>query len=270
MISLKKLINLAFYALVFFLFALIAFYIFSNKALILTPQTLSNGIIAFFGAFFAFAFVKFSDWLLRIRKSNANHFNALVKIERLLIRMVSRLDRNILLCQDDINALRSMKMLVWNLPPIPFSYELADDLKNIDFINDYFAFTLDIETLNSDLNTIISMYDETKSLFIGKTVTPETYKDNIRFIIMRISEIIKFMESYKSNATNLLAAARILLKERKQRILLIGAFPKRHYGKYFEKLLKAELTILEKEIEITRCKSQEEIDRIKKSEPKIE
>jgi hypothetical protein len=270
MIFLKKLVNLAFYALVFFLFALIALYIFSNKTLILTPKTLSNGLIAFFGAFFAFAFVKLSDWLSSIRKSSANHFNALVKIERFLNRMVSRLDRNILLCQDDIRALRSMKILVWNLPPVPCSYELADDLKNIDFINDYFTFTLDIETLNSDLNTMISMYDEIKSLFIDKNVSPGTYKDNIAFTIMRVSEIMKFMESYKSNATKLLALARILLKERKQRILLIGALPKKHYGKDIEKCLKDELTILEKEIETTKRKSQEEIDRIKKSEPKIE
>jgi hypothetical protein len=270
MISLKKLINLAFCALLFILFALIAFYVFSNKAFILTPQTLSNGTIAFFGAFFAFTFVKFSDWLSRIRKSNADHFEALVKIERLLNRIVSRLNRNILLCQDDINALRSMKMLVWNLPPIPLSYELADNLKNIDFVNEYFTFMVDIETLNNDLTTITSMYDEIKSLFLNKTISPETYKDNVAFSIKRVSEIIKFMESCKSNATKLLAVARILLKERKQRILLIGAFPKKHYIRDFEKSLKAELTMLEKEIEITRCKSQEEIDRIKKSEPKIE
>jgi len=270
MISSRKLINWTLYVLVFFLFALVVFYIVSNKAFILTPQTLSDGIIAFFGAFFAFIFVKFSDWLSVIRKSNANHFNALVKIERLLNRIVSRLESSILLCRDDINALRSMKMLVWNLPPVPCSYELADDLKNIDFVNDYFIFTLDIETLNNDLNTITSMYEEIKSLFINKTVSPEAYKDNVAFSIMRVSEIIKFMENYQSEATKLLATARILLKERKQRIFLIGALPKMHYGKSFDKYLREELTILEKEIAITRRKSQEEIERIRKSEPIIQ
>ena len=268
--SLKKPFNIVLCALVIFLFALIVFYIFSNKALILTPQTLSDGIIAFYGAFFAFIFIKFSDWLSSIRKSNTDHFNALVKIERLLNRMVYRLDRNVLLCQDDINALRSLKMLVFNLPPIPFSYELADDLKNIDFINDYFTFTVDIETLNNDLNTIVSMYDEIKSLFINKAVSHETYKDNATFAIMRVSEIIKFMENYKSEAIRTLAATRFLLKERKQRIFLIGALPRKHYAKDIEKHLKAESTIVEKEIEITRRKSQEEINRINKSEPKLE
>jgi hypothetical protein len=129
---------------------------------------------------------------------------------------------------------------------------------------------VDIETLNNDLTTIKSMYDEIKSLFLNKTISPETYKDNVAFFIKRVSEIIKFMESFKSNATKLLAVARILLKERKQRILLIGDLPKKHYIRDFEKCLKEELTILEKELAITRRKSQEEIDRIKKSEPKIE
>lgn len=121
MISLRKIINLTLYLLVFFLFALIVFYIFSNKALILTSDTLSDGIIAFFGAFLAFVFIKFSDWLSAIRKGSANHFNALVKIERFLNRTVSRLERSILLCRTDIVALSSMKMIVWNLPPVPFS-----------------------------------------------------------------------------------------------------------------------------------------------------
>src|SRR4030043_556785 len=110
MISLRKIINLMLYLLVFFLFAFIAFYIFSNKALILTSETLSDGIIAFFGAFFAFIFAQFSYWLSVIRKGSANHFNALVKIERLINRIVSRLERSILLCREDIVALRSMKM----------------------------------------------------------------------------------------------------------------------------------------------------------------
>jgi hypothetical protein len=86
MIYLRKLINWTLYVFVFFLFALAAFYIFLNKIHILTFNSLSNGIIAFFGAFFAFIFMRFSDWLSVIRKGNTNHFNALVKIERLLNR----------------------------------------------------------------------------------------------------------------------------------------------------------------------------------------
>jgi UDP-N-acetylglucosamine 2-epimerase len=102
-------------------------------------------------------------------------------------------------------------------------------------------------------------------LFLNKPESLETYKDNVAFTVKRVSEIIKFMENYQLEATKLLAKARILLKETKQRIFLIGAHPRRHYGKSFNKCLEEELAILEKEIELTRRQSQKEIDRIKKS-----
>jgi hypothetical protein len=265
MISLKKLINLAFYVLVFFLFALIALYIFSNKALILSPKTVSNGIIAFFGAFFGaffvFVFTMLSDRLSRIKRRNENHFTALVLIERLLNRIISRLERNIELCRDDIDALQSKKMLVWNLPPIPLSHDLTKDLKNIDFINDCFTFMLEIETLNNDLATIITMYDEVKNLLIDRTISPEIFRLNVDFTINKLSEIIKFMDKYASNAIKLLAISRILLKEEDNKYFLIGALPKKRYGKNLEKHLDKELVILTEEIEASRQKSQEEIKK---------
>lgn len=270
MLFLKKFINLLFITLVFFLIAFLFYFVFTKKAIVFTSQTLSDGIIAFFGAFFAFSFIKFSDWLSIIRKSNIDHFNALVIIERFLNRIISRLDRNIALSKDDINALKSMKILVWNLPSVPYNYELSDDLKNIDFINDYLSFTIDIDTLNNDIMTIISMYEEIKRLFIDKTVGPEIYKDNVAFSISRVSEIIKFMENYQLGAINLLAKARILLKERKHQIFLVGTLPKKKYGKDFIYYLKKEVAILEKEIETTKRNSQQEIDRIIKSKSSIE
>jgi hypothetical protein len=270
LILIRNLINWALYVVVFFLFAIVARYISSNQALIMTPAILSDGIIAFFGAFFAFIFLKFADWLSIIRKGNANHFNSLVKIERLLNRTISRLGRSILACRDNIDALSSMKMLVWNLPPVPYNYELADDLKNIDFVNDYFAFTVDIEALNNDLITIMSAYNEIKSLFINRAVSPEIYKDNVAFAIRRVSESIKFMEEFQSEATILLAKARIILKEKKRRIFLIGALPKRNYAKRSERYLAEELIIVKKEIETTNRESQEEIDRITRSKPPVQ
>jgi len=265
--SIRKIINWTLWALIIIPVVLIAGYVISEKALLVTPQTVADGIVAFFGAFFAFLFIKLSERLSLIKKGNTNHFNALVDIDRLLNRTFSRLDTNILLLQDDINALRSKKLLVWNILPIPFKYDLADNLKNIDFINDYFALTLDIETLNNDLSTIKVTYDEIKQLYLNKQVSPEIYESNIPSTIKRVAKVIKFMESYKSNAIRLCAMARALLKERDQNIIFVGALPKKHYGKYFQEHTKNELTILEKEVEETKFRSQEEIDKINKSEP---
>lgn len=260
---LNKVLKLLFWGVFIFIIALIVFLIFFNVVPNLDKDVIRSGIAAFFGAFFAFIFVKISEWFLIIRKSNENHFNSLVKIERLINRAISRLEKNILIFQDYVEALKSMKMITWSSHPVPFCNELANDLKNIDFINEYFSFSLDIETLNNDFVTIKSMYDEVKGLFINKTINPETYKNNVSFCMNKIEGIVKFMKSYQENAIKLLAKTRLLLKERKNRTFLFGAFPKKHYIKKFDKNVEEELKILKEEIEEVRKRSREEINKIK-------
>ena len=263
MATFKKVFNWSLCILVLFVLTVEVSLILSYEAEILDHEIVLIGIAAFFGAFFVFVFDRFSKRLSAFRKGNNEHFNALVKIERLLNRTMAQLDKNAKLGRDDINALNSMKILVWNLPPIPFSHELADNLKNIDFVNDYFGFMMGIESLNHDLNVMMTAYNEVKSTFLGKTISPEHYKDNVIFTIKRVSEIIKFMESYQAETTELLAKARILLKEKEHRIFLLGAWPRRHYDKNIGQQLHEELATLKSEIELTQKKSQEEINKIR-------
>lgn len=260
---LNKVIKLLFLGVFIFIIVLIAFLISFNVVPNLNEDVMRSGIVAFFGAFFAFIFVKIAEWFSIIRKSNENHFNSLVKIERLLNRIISRFEKNILIFQDYVEPLRSMKMITWSSHPVPFCNELADDLKNIDFINEYFSFSLDMETLNNDFTTIRTMYDEVKGLFMNGTIKSETYKSNVSFCVNTIEGIAKLMKSYQENAIKLLAKTRLLLKERKNRTFLFGAFPKKHYIKKFDKNVEEKLKVLKEEIEEVRKKSKEEINRIK-------
>ncbi len=260
---LNNVLKFLFWGVFIFVIVLIVFLIFFNVVPNLNEDVIRSGIVAFFGAFFAFIFVKISEWFSIIRKNNENHFNGLVKIERLINRVISRLEKNILIFQDYVEALNSMNMITWSSHPVPFCNELADDLKNIDFINEYFSFSLDIETLNNDFVTIGTMYDEVKGLFINKTIKPETYKNNVSFCVNKIEGIVEFMKTYQENAIKLLAKTRLLSKERKNITFLFGAFPKKHYIKKFDEEVEEELKVLKEEIEEVRKKSQEEINRIK-------
>jgi hypothetical protein len=260
----RKLISFFLHVLVVFLIAAAGYFIVLNKIGIMSRETLIIGVTAFFGAFFAFGFARLSERLAAAKKRNSVHFSALVKIERLLNRTIAQLDKDTLLAKDDMDALSSGKILVWNLPPIPFSHDLSDDLMNIDFINDYFTLTIDIETINRDLTLIMSMYNESKSLFLSKVISPEDHKDNVGFTIKQLSEITKFMESHQVHAIELLAKARILVKEQKQKAFLLGARPRKNYGKDMGQLLHKELLALENEIGHTKKNSQEEIDKIRR------
>lgn len=262
---LNKIFYLLFLGLFVFIVALIAFLISSNVITDLNKNIIVSGIIAFFGAFFAFIFIKISEWFSLIRKGNVNHFNSIVKIERLLNKVISCLEENILTFQDNLEALRSMKLLTWSYNAIPFSNELADDLKNIDFVNEYFSFSLDMETLDNDFITMKSMYEEVKGLYLSKTVSPETYKDNVSFCIDKMNLIIKYMKSFQEKAVLLLTKARLLQNEKKNWNFLFGAFPKRHYKKGFDKKVKEEIKVLRKEIDEVRKKSKEEKEKIRSS-----
>jgi len=262
---LNKLLHYFFWGVFFLVITVVAFKFSFNIVPDINKNIFQNGIGAFFGAFFAFVFLRLSDWVSLKRKENISHFNSLVMIERHLNRVISCLEKNILNFQGNIEALESMKLLTWSSHTIPYNFELADELKNIDFVNDYFTFTLDLETMNNDFNTMKSMYDEVKGLFIDRKISPDVYQDNVAFCVNRMREISKFIHSYQEKAIQLTAKARILQKENKNWSFLFGAFPKRHYGKNFEKELEKEKDILNEEIETVSKKSQEEIDKIKEN-----
>lgn len=230
----------------------------------LNRDIVQTGIIAFFGAFFAFIFVKFGEWTTIVKKRNKNHFTSLMKIERLLNRISDRLEVNIQVFGEKLDALKSMKFLIWGSHDIPFDNELADDLKNIDFINEYFSFSLDIERMKNDFVTIKNMHEENKGLFVNEKISPEAYKDNVLFYIGEMETIIKFMKAYQEKTIQLLAKTRLLQKEKERNwTFLFGVFPKKHYVKNFDEKVEKELKVLNKEIDEVRRKSKEEKNKIK-------
>ena len=230
----------------------------------LNRHIVETGIGAFFGAFFAFIFVIIAECITIFRKGNKNHFNSLIKIERLLNRIYDRLDVNIQVFGKNLDALKSMKFLIWSSHEVPFNNELANDLKNIDFINEYFSFSLDIERMKNDFVTIKNMYEENKGLFINEKISLEIYKDNVLFCIREMKKIIKFMKAYQEKANKLLATTRLLQKEkRKNWTFLFGAIPKKHYIKNFDEKIEKEQKTLNKEIDEIRKESLEEKNKIK-------
>jgi len=224
---LNKILQLLFWSVFVFVIALLAFLFSIDVIPDLNINIVQSGIGAFLGAFFAFIFVKIGEWISIKRKGNVNHFNSLIQIERLLNRIFSRLEENILTFQNNMGALKSTKLLAWSSHAIPFSNKLADDLKNLDFVNEYFSFSLDMETLNNDFETMKSMYGEIKSLFLDEKISPEVYKDNIAFCIDKMELIVKHMKNYQDKAFQLLAKTRLLQEEKKNWTPLFAAFLKK-------------------------------------------
>ena len=133
----------------------------------LEQEIIKNGLVAFFaaffGAFFTFSLVEFGKYTDRTRKHKAKHINSLVKIERILNRTINTIDLNIQCYQNYYRELGIGKTIIWTSDRIPYDESLLDDLINIDFVNDYFTFLVDIKRVNQE-NTKFKKHEMGKRL----------------------------------------------------------------------------------------------------------
>jgi len=234
----------------------------------LEHEIIKNALIAFFaaffGAFFAFSLGQFGKYTDRIRKHKAQHINSLVKIERILNRAIDTIDKNIQFYQNYYRELGIGKIIIWTSDRIPYDESLLDDLININFVNDYFTFLVDIKRVNQDFETLENMYEEVKKYyFVYQRIDSGVYEHNLSVCLESIEHILNFMKKLYEDTVQLCAKSRVLLDERERKTFLFGIHVSKKYEKNFEELVKNEAVKLNKEIEDCKKESQEEIDKLK-------
>jgi len=238
----------------------------------LEHEIIKNALIAFFAAFFGasftFSLVESGKYVERIRKHRGKHINSLVKIERILNRTIETIDKNVQFYQNYYKALKTGKIIVWTSDRIPYDDSLLDDLLNIDFVNDYFIFLIDIKRANQDFETSENVYKEIKQYyFVHKIFDEKTYENNISECLKTIEHIFNFLEKLYENTIQLYAKSRVLLKERDRETFLFGIQVSKEYEENFDELVKKESIKLNEEIEECKKKSQKEIDKSKDKIP---
>ncbi len=235
----------------------------------LEREIVKNALVAFFAAFFGasftFSLVESGKYVERIRKHSGKHINSLVKIERTLNRTIETIDKNIQFYQNYYKAMKTGNIIVWTSDRIPYDDSLLDDLLNIDFVNDYFIFLVDIKRVNQDFETSENVYKEVKKYhFVHEVIDRKTYEYNISECLKKIEHIFNFLEKLYEDTIQLYAKSRVLLKERNRKTFLFGIQVSKEYKENFEELVKKESIKLDKEIEEQKRISQEEIDLLKR------
>ncbi len=234
----------------------------------LEREIIKDAIVAFFAAFFgaslSFSLVEFGRYADRIRKHKAKHINSLVKIERILNRAIDTIDKNIYFYQNNYREMKIGKTIVWTSDRIPYDESLLDDLINIDFVNDYFTFLVDIKRVNQDFETLEKMYEEVKNYyFVHQRIDRKTYEHNISICVETIEHILNFLKKLYEDTVQLCAKSRLLLDEKERKTFLFGIHVSNKYEESFDELVKKEAIKLNEEIEECKKKSQEEIDLLK-------
>lgn len=235
----------------------------------LEREIVKNALVAFFaaffGAFFTFSLVEYGKYVERIRKHRGKHINSLVKIERILNRTIETIDKNIQFYKNYYKALKAGNIITWTRDRIPHDDSLLDDLLNIDFVNDYFIFLVDIKRINQDFETLENMYEEAKEYhYVHKVIDRKTYDYNISEFLRKIEHRRNFLEKLYEDTIQLLAKSRVLLKERERKTFLFGIQVSKEYKENFNELVKKESIKLNEEIEEQKRISQEEINLLKR------
>jgi len=238
----------------------------------LENEIIKNALIAFFaaffGAFFAFSLEQFGKYTDKTRKRKAKHINSLVKIERILNRAIDTIDKNIQFYQNYYRELGIGKTIIWTSDRIPYDESLLYDLINIDFVNDYFTFLIDIKRVNQDFETLENMYEEVKKYyFVYQRIDRRTFEHNLSVCLENIEHISNFLKYLYENTVQLCAKSRVLFREGERKTFLFGIHVSKKYEENFDELVKKEVIKLNEEIEECKKQSQEKIDKLKDKIP---
>jgi len=226
---------------------------------------------AFAGAFFAYLFIRFADRGKSRKEKYKTNRRSLSKIQLIGNENCNLLSGTLFNIEQILNVIKLAREKSQNpfttnrLMPITIDKDILLDLRNDDFINDYFSYTVLVEKHNSDVNSINNFHDSMKMARLTGQISPENYKENMQ----RLGENIKLFESFCIDSLErtqiIIAKSRVLLKEESSLIRKLFKKTYKGYNKDFDRKSKAELLLLKEEIRKTQEQSKKDIDEVKSS-----
>jgi len=200
-------------------FFLIVTLVVSNKVFAGGGFINSEVISAFFGAFFAFLFIKFGDAMSKLYERRAKHYNALVKLEFDLNKVIFVTNINSLIFNDYKNTFknaREINKIVYNplqLQLFKFNDSLMMELFGANIINKVLNYNFDIESINIELETLNSYYKQLIETSMSN-LSVDTYLVNISVIEKKVDILDQELKNINRQAEDLLILSRVLMNHK--------------------------------------------------------
>lgn len=226
---------------------------------------------AFFGAFLAFLFVRVGDFFKSYSDRTAKNHSTLIKLEHALNGLLNTLDDDAFVIETFETIYKNYTqqtnqdhVFVWanRLHPVANLDALILELLNIDLINELFTLNIHLRKLNESMDTLNGAYAESKEAMIGGNISQENYLKNVDRIHKDLCDIKCFVLSSIEEATQALAAVRVLARRRPLMGYLLRRLAGHKYGKTFSSKKAAEIAVLRAEIENTKRESQDRINKV--------
>lgn len=187
------------------------------------------------GAFLTFLFVIIGSVIERIYERQNTYYNALVRLEQLLGVYTNDISDNIFVVK---NLVQGMELYIKDGTPvilmnvfIPFSinFDITLDLHNLDLINEFFSYNIDLNKMNRSMETLNRTRESIQSAFASKVIEEPTYRVNLGILIRNAEELEKFLESLTEKTISLSAKTRVLLKKKTAISIVAGKLIGTHY-----------------------------------------
>ena len=233
----------------------------------------TSALAAFFGAFFAFLFVRLGNAFTRIYERQAKHHSALVTAEFHLNGILSDLDDNLYLINMMVDNLgkpatsNTVPASVDQLEPVEIRQDLLLDLLNIDLVNDLFVLFVHLRKLNSSFMALNRVHEKIVSTYLGRSPDFEGYRATLPTFVAELRMLGNFVEASKAEVVENMACVRVLLRDYPLLAWLVRLLTRHHYSRNFGQLVAAEAEVVAREIREGEEQSMSRIERIRKGKP---
>lgn len=230
-----------------------------------TSDFLEKGSYAFFGAFFAFLFVRLGEFLTKLYKRQVMHYNSLVNLGNELNELIGIIDNNLFLMPTFKSAIIKGNIYWSAFNTLPLNKTHLEKLYDRDLINRVFIFNYKIRVLNEDIENLMQGYSDLKNAYINKHIKVEHYIQNAVITAKQIDILEPFFRDLASELQRLLARVRIHQRRDKplgtkiMELLILTSG-----SKISKKDEEAEVKKLQKELNDSRKASKKENERIQK------
>ena len=157
--------------------------------------------------------------------------------------------------------------------PVPFDFpqDVLYDLANIQMINEVLSYSLQIKRFNNDIEGILALYDLFKTALLQGTLSKENYISNYALCVSKFVELLDHLAAFETRTKKLVATA--CVRARRDRPILSRLLPlylRTKHERSFARAVTRQLEQLDKDIEMVKQKSREEIEQVSKKQKKTE
>jgi hypothetical protein len=226
---------------------------------------------AFLGAFLAFLFVRLGDFFKSYSDRVTKGHSSLIKLEHTLNNLLGDLDDNVYIIdifesnyQKHSELSPQDSVFLWGnrLSEVSLIGDLKLELLNIDLINELFVLDVYLRKLNDSINTVNSVYVESKDALLGGNIDKENYQQNLINVKSQLLDMKKFYVTNIDETKSALSAVRILARKRPLMSYVLRVLAGHKYGNKFEVLREAEINKLNAEISHGQEKGKERINNV--------